>query len=133
MTETERLRIAIKEGANRKNLGTNKNIADFLGYGASYFSSLINGNESLSDKFLSHVCDKLDINRDYIKTGSGSVLRNSVSQTNSVSGNNNTTQNTITLTPANQIELLNAKIDNLQLQNQLIITLLNKLLENESK
>lgn len=126
MTETERLRIAIKEGANRKNLGTNKNIADFLGYGASYFSSLINGNESLSDKFLSHVCDKLDINRDYIKTGSGSVLRNSVSQTN-------TTQNTVTLTPANQIELLNAKIDNLQLQNQLIITLLNKLLENESK
>lgn len=62
-----------------------KEIAELLGYKKSSFSQIMNGKVPISDKFIDNITSiDSNINKVWIKTGEGSMLKNEV-----VTSNNN--------------------------------------------
>ena len=51
-----------------------KERAQFLGYSSSYYSSLVNGNEDITDDFLYKIADKLNLNYGWLKNGIGEMF-----------------------------------------------------------
>jgi transcriptional regulator with XRE-family HTH domain len=78
-------RIRIKRGKER---------AKFLGYTPSYYSSLINGNEDITDDFLYKMAEKLNLNFVWLKTGEGEMLKSAASG-NTINNTGNFCENTI--------------------------------------
>ena len=69
-----------------------KERAQFLGYSSSYYSSLVNGNEDITDDFLYKIADKLNLNYGWLKNGIGEMfnqpeVHNTISNTGAFSTN----------------------------------------------
>ena len=69
-----------------------KERAQFLGYSSSYYSSLVNGNEDITDDFLYKIADKLNLNYGWLKNGIGEMFKqpevhNTISNTGAFSTN----------------------------------------------
>lgn len=54
---------------------TQKEIADKLGYKTPYLSDVINGRKPVSEQFTDKLCATFELNRDWLLTGEGEMLK----------------------------------------------------------
>ncbi|MBQ3656819.1 MAG: helix-turn-helix transcriptional regulator [Bacteroidales bacterium] len=74
MTELERLREVLELAFLKHGITKKKEMAKFLGYNASYISSLLTGDLKLTADFLDKIQRTLKINANWIKTGQGDMF-----------------------------------------------------------
>lgn len=72
----ERLKKIINYVKMEFNLKNQSNVAEFLGYNASYLSDLLNGRYNISEDIADKITDKISvISKEWILTGEGEMLR----------------------------------------------------------
>jgi len=70
-----RLNQALGLAGRKVGFSKKREIAAFLGYSSTHYSEIINGKTPLTENFLDHISEHLNINSDWIRTGEGHALK----------------------------------------------------------